>query len=109
VCATNAFISGSPKSLPHAPAKPPPKPLRPRDAEAAAVDLDDGRVAFEHGDPARTQHVEHLGNTPRVVVVVAQHDDDRHADIRDLGAEDAHLLGRAATREITGDEQHVGL
>src|SRR5437016_5781020 len=43
-----------------------------------------------------------------LVVVVAEHRDDRHADVAQLAHEGAGLRDRADAREVTAHEEHVG-
>src|SRR5581483_8627878 len=85
------------------------EPLAAGHAEPAAgqVQLDPG--ALEHVDAGQPQHPGDVRLLVALVVMVAQHRDDGHADVAELLGDDLGLRHRAVLGEIAGQQQRVGL
>ena len=104
---TKRFISISPKPLACAPGNPPPKPLTPatptvRPPAATTVD-----VPSSTATPAAVEQLGDPLGLAGVVIVVAEHCDDRDIDDGEL-AEQAVDLGVAADLgQVAGDEERV--
>jgi hypothetical protein len=79
------------------------------DADLGAPDGQDQVLAFENGDARALEHGAHLVLPVRVVVVIAQDRYGRHRQIPQLAGEHLRLRRIAVLREVTGDEQDVGV
>ena len=65
--------------------------------------------AVEHHDPGLLQHRRHLVRATRVVVVVAEHRQDRDVEVAHGVGEDRGLLRLAVRREVAGQQDEVHL
>ncbi|GAJ85077.1 hypothetical protein NBRGN_082_00340 [Nocardia brasiliensis NBRC 14402] len=80
-----------------------------RDAEPEIVQLEGDRGSVEHMHAGRGEPGGDAIAEPPVVIVVAEHRDDRHGQVGDFGAEQVGLGERAAVGEIAREQQHVRL
>ena len=75
--------------------------------EADAVDL--GRVAVEHLDAGVGQDPRDLGRLARLEVMVAEDGDARNLERGELADQAARLVGKPVVRQVTAEDQQVGL
>ena len=83
--------------------------LRPDDAELQPVDLAARGLALEKPDSRPAEHLSELVGAARMVVVVAEHGEDRHVELPARSGDHLGLLRLAARREIAGEQDDVGL
>src|SRR3546814_11419957 len=82
--------------------------LRPRDAKGGAAGLDGHRGALEHGDAPGGELVGDPLGAPGVVVVVAEHGDDRDLEPRHGLGDEHRLLELAVAGAVAGEQPDVG-
>src|SRR5690606_21007655 len=81
--------------------------LAAHDAEPGAVALDHDRFVHQHRDPGVAQHRGDLPLHIGVVVVVAEHGDDRDGQAAELVRHDPALLEGAVPGEVACEEEDV--
>jgi hypothetical protein len=69
----------------------------------------DGRIALEHADTPADEAFGQRVLEVTLVIVVAEHGDDGRVRTEQLADDHFDLGERAAPREITGEQQHVGV
>ncbi|MEJ7657293.1 MAG: hypothetical protein WKF33_09725 [Thermoleophilaceae bacterium] len=72
------------------------------------MQLADGGLALEHGDPALGEHAAQLVALAGVPVMVAQHGEDRHLKRPARPGQDGGLLGLAVGGQVTSQQEQVG-
>ena len=66
-----------------------------------------GCVLVEHDTPASSSTARNSSGAVDVPVVVAEHGQDRHADVADRVGDDLRLLGLAVRGQVAGEQDHV--
>ncbi len=100
---TKRFISTSPNSLALTPANPPPKPLTPATPTVRPPASTTVELPLEHPDAGFLETLGDSVRVPGVVIVVAEHGDDRHVDDGQLLDQTVDLLVAADLRQVAGD------
>src|SRR5690606_2461279 len=77
------------------------------DADAAARELEHDVLTLEHRHADALEVRADRVLRVLVVVVIAEHGDGRHADVRDLLRHQPAFLARAVLRQVARDQQHV--
>lgn len=83
--------------------------LRADDAELEPIHLAGRAVAVEEADPGVREHLPELVGLARVVVVVAEHGEDRDVEQPTCRSERFRLLRLSVRRQIAGEKDDVGL
>jgi hypothetical protein len=83
--------------------------LHPRHAQPLAPGVQDHALALQDVQAVLAQHRRDLVLLVAVVVVVAEHGDDRHGQLGELVGDDVRLLDGAVPGQVTGEQEHVGV
>ena len=101
--------SGSPKSGSAEPGKPPTNPFVPTTPSVEPLHLAGRALALEEPDARACEHLLERVRLLRMVVVVAEHGEDRHLEPSAGRSDHLRLLRLAARRQVAGEQDDVRL